>query len=126
MIALWDEPDRINFSQVFAAIVAVLPAPPGTTPLTLSKHGLIESLIEDAGLTVSEVQGTSLDYRFTDFDQYWRAARMLGAIQGMIRTVGEDRVREAARIAAAPFLGSSGEVLFRHAYRVATARPPAG
>lgn len=126
VIALWDEPDRTNFSGVFRAIVAALPAPPGTTPLTLSEHGLIESLIEDAGLTASELHGASLDYRFTDFDQYWRAARMLGLIQAMIRAAGEDRVREAALSAAAPFIASSGEVLFRHAYRVASARLPAG
>ena len=57
-------------------------------------------------------------YHFASFDEYWRAARLIGGVQNMIHSAGEDRVRDAAYSGAKPCIQRSGEVVFGNAYRV--------
>ncbi len=97
---------------------AVLPEPLTISPLRLSKHGLLEGLIEKAGRTVEEVRSVPLEYHFETFEEYWRAARLIGGIQNMIDIAGEDLMRGAANSASERCIQASGEVIFRNEYRV--------
>lgn len=100
---------------------AALPAPPKISPFALSEEGVLEELVKKAGSKFGEVRSIPLDYRFLNFEQFWQAAKKFGFIQNMIHAAGEKRIRDAAYSGSAPAVRPSGEVLFRHAYRVVIA-----
>ena len=120
-IIVWELPEKSGYSSYYAAIQAALPASPKNSPLALSGEGVLEELIEKAGLKMGEVLSIPLDYRFLNFEQLWQAAKKLGIMQNMIEAVGEERIRDAAYSGSLPSILPSGEVLIGHAYRVVTA-----
>jgi SAM-dependent methyltransferase len=124
-VAIWEVAENSDYSRIFAAMEASLPKPTSITPLRLSADGLLDRLVRRAGLSVRETRDLPLEYRFANFDEYWRAARMLGGIGNMIRLAGEDRVRDAAHEAAAPCIRSSGELVMQNAYRLLKLSPNA-
>lgn len=122
-IMVWELPDKSDYSLLFEAMHEVIPSRPKIVPLSLSGDGALEDLATGAGLQIEEILSVPLEYRFRSFSQYWEAGKNLAVIQGMIRSQGEDKIRNAALSVAEPRTGSNGEVLFRNAYRVLIAQP---
>jgi len=120
-IIVWELPEKSGYSTYYGAMQAALPAPLKVSPLARSGEGVLENLMEKAGLIIGEVFSVELDYRFVSFERFWQATRKFGIIQNMIHAVGEERIRDAAYSGSVPSIQPSGEVLFRHAYRVVTA-----
>lgn len=120
-IAVWEGIETSAYSRVFAAMEALLPSPPAITPLALSAPGALHGMIARARLSVRDDRRVALDYAFAAFDEYWRAARAMGGVKGLIGAVGEAAVREAARRAAEPSITVSGALVMRHVYRLTSA-----
>ena len=122
-IALFDEEEKNEMRVITSAMAETLPEPPKGGPYALSKAGLLEDLIDKAGLNVLGSNSVPLDYRFENFEQFWRGVLSSGNTQAMIRVVGEETIGEAVRAATEPYIGSSGEVLFKNSFRFVTAVP---
>lgn len=68
-IAIWDAPERCETEVLFRRLRSLAPAPPGTpTPLGCSDPGVVESLLEEAGLTVVDQGEATYHLTFRDLD----------------------------------------------------------
>lgn len=123
VIALWDEPEKSEQRAIFAAMENELPEPPKVGPFALSKHGLLEDMMTEAGLTILGGESVPLEMRFSDVDQFWQVAGDTGHAKAMMRAVGEEKIKTAALSAVEQFIQPSGEVLFRNSYRFVATKP---
>lgn len=93
-LGLWGEPAKCETEALFARLRSLAPSPPGTVaPLAVSEPGVVESLLEDAGLSVTGGGAIPLPFRFADLEEAWIAHSSAGPIQKLIDMVGEDKVR---------------------------------
>jgi len=122
-IALWDEPAKNEQRHIFSAMERELPEPPKGGPFALSRTGLLEEMMAEAGLAVTGGNSVPIDMRFTGVDQFWQVTGSSGHTKGMMRVVGEDRIRNAALAAVQQFVQPSGEVLFWNSYRFVAVKP---
>ncbi len=93
-IGIWGDPDRCETEGLFARLRSLAPPPPGTpAPLGCSDPGVVESLLEKAGLTV--VAGDEAECRlvFRDLGHAVTAHTSAGPLQKVIDAAGQDAVR---------------------------------
>lgn len=125
VIGVWGQPQQCDMRYLFEAVLAALPAPPpGEGPFALSSPGLLEQLVEEAGLEVIDRGETECPFEYTDFEHLWRAQRSAGPLQAAIRLVGEEQLKSAVASALAPFVRHGGQIRLDNRFRyVAAARP---
>jgi hypothetical protein len=121
-VAVWELPNKSEYSTYFAAMINELPQPPKGSPFSISEEGSIEALMEDAGLVFDKAGSIPVEYRYPSFDLFWGAVSKFSVIQSMIDVAGEDRIRSAALNASKPCIQSSGELWYNHAFRFVTAK----
>jgi SAM-dependent methyltransferase len=93
-IGVWGDPARCETEAVFARMRALAPPPPGTpAPLAVSGPGVVEGLLERAGLTVAGGGEVDVPFQFADHDAAWRAHASVGPVQKAIDLAGTDAVR---------------------------------
>lgn len=117
VVGLWDTPDKVEFRAVFAAVVGALPEPPpGHGPFELSPPGVIEGLMEQAGLTVLESGAAICPYEYPDFETLWKGNSAAGPLQGAMRVVGEEKLEAVVRDVVGAFR-VNGSLRFENSMR---------
>lgn len=95
-IGVWGDPARCETEALFARLRSLAPPPPGTpSPLAISDAGVVEALLEGAGLRVSGGAEVPLILEFEDIDQAWVRHSAAGPLQKVIDVAGENTVRVA-------------------------------
>jgi hypothetical protein len=89
---------RCQTEALFARLRSLSPPPPGTpAPLAVSDSGVVESLPEKAGLSVTGGGEAAASFRYADHDQAWTAHASAGPLQKVIEIAGPDAVRQVMR-----------------------------
>src|SRR5579884_2744505 len=92
-----------------AAMACLPPPPPGTRgPFSLSAPGKLESLMEEAGLTVCAKGDVSCPYEYPDEEMAWKTISSAGPIVIAIRAAGEETIKQAVINSLAPFKRPEG------------------
>jgi len=117
VVAIWDVPEKNEQRAIFAAMENELPEPPRAGPFALSKHGLMEDMIKEAGLSVEGQKSVPIKFRFSNVDQFWQVVGSSGYTKRMMRVVGEERIKRAALAAVEQFIQPSGEVIMQNSFR---------
>jgi SAM-dependent methyltransferase len=108
---LFGAPDKVAFMPVFGAIRDALPEPPpGKGPFELSAPGVLESLFEEAGLTIIDIGEVDCPFIYADFDEFWLANASAGPLQGAMRVIGEGALKEALRKPVEAFQQPDGRI----------------
>ena len=93
-IGVWGDPERCETEALFARLRSLAPPPPGTpAPLACSAPGVVEELLEKAGLRVVDGGETSCPFVFRDLDHAWTAHTSAGPPQKVIDMAGPDATR---------------------------------
>jgi SAM-dependent methyltransferase len=94
-IGIWGDPSRCETDALFARLRALAPPPPGTpAPLACSDPGVVEGLLDKAGLTVDGGAEVAVSLVFRDLDHAWTAHTSAGPLQKVIDVAGTGPVRE--------------------------------
>jgi SAM-dependent methyltransferase len=108
---LFGSPDKVEFRAIMEAVRDALPEPPpGDGPFGLSMPGQLESLFEEAGLTVLKSDEVDCPFYYQDSESFWRAMAAGGPMQKAIRVIGQDRLKEAILEAAKLFNHNDGSI----------------
>ena len=93
-IGVWGDAERCESEALFARLRSLAPPPPGTpAPLGCSDPGVVERLLEKAGLEVTGGGEASCPFAFQDLETAWLAHSSSGALQKVIDVAGADAVR---------------------------------
>ena len=100
-----------------------MPEPPsGDGPFGLSGEGVLQSLVEQAGLDVLESGEVDLPFVYEDTELFWRGVISGGPPQAAKDIVGEDVLKEAVLEAIAPYMTDTGGIrLNNNAFQYVTA-----
>jgi SAM-dependent methyltransferase len=94
LIGVWGAAERCETEGLFSRLRSLAPPPPGTpAPLGVSEPGVVEDLLEKAGLTVVGGGEASCAFRFRDLDHAWTSHTSAGPLQKVIELAGADAVR---------------------------------
>jgi len=94
-IGVWGDPARCETEALFARLRSLAPPPPGTpAPLAVSDPGMVEGLLEKAGLAVTGGGEVPVGLSYADHDQAWTAHISAGPLQKVIDVAGPDAVRQ--------------------------------
>lgn len=111
VVGLFGSPDKVTFRYVFQAVRDVLPEPPpGDGPFGLSAPGKLEGLIEEAGLKVIASGEVDCPFSYPDLETLWRANVSAGPLQGVIRVIGEEKLKGAMQKAGEVFRNGDGRI----------------
>ena len=75
--------------------------PPKRPASSLSEHGILEKLMEQAGLKLLESKELEHRFAFNDFECCWRGLKSTGPVQGVMRLAGEEILKEVIQKAIA-------------------------
>ena len=122
-VGLFGTSDRVDFRVVFDAFRDSLPEPPtGDGPFGLSREGVLEGLVEQAGLSVIARGEVDLPFVYDDTELFWRGVISGGPPQATKDIVGEDALKEAVLDAVVPYMTDAGGVrLERNVFQYITA-----
>jgi len=117
-ITSWGKPEDCEMRDVFAAVAKALPQrPPGGGPFAWSADGALANLLSEAGLRVIAEGGSQCDFRYPDFDAFWRAQTSAGNYQPALQAVGPDRLRQIVGEAVRLYTQTDGAIVLRNVYR---------
>jgi SAM-dependent methyltransferase len=125
MMLIWGRAQDCQHAATLAAVGSCLPPPPPGAggPFALSEPGLVESLMEQAGLTPTEQGEVACPFLYSDEEVAWKAISSAGPVVRAVGHAGEAKVRQAVLASLAPYRTNSGgyrqENIFR--YVIATA-----
>jgi SAM-dependent methyltransferase len=91
-VAMWDQPERVEFLGLFDAalraanINRVLAFPPGPPAYRFADEGELRALLEGAGLERVEIAAVRFAYAIADLDELWD-----GVQTGSVRTAAQLR-----------------------------------
>jgi SAM-dependent methyltransferase len=122
-VTTWASPERCEMGVVLGAIAALLPSPPPGTggPFALSAPGLVESVVESAGLSDYHVVEVATPFTFADVDTGVRALLATGPGRRAIEYAGEDAARASVVAAFTRFAQPNGSVVTNNTFRVLVA-----
>ncbi len=124
-IGVWGDPARCETDSLFARLRTLAPPPPGTpSPLAASEAGVVEGLLEKAGLTVENGGQVPIPIEFPNLDEAWRAHISAGPVQKVIDMAGEDAVREVIDAVVTADRKPDGTLRQDNVMRYVTARKP--
>jgi SAM-dependent methyltransferase len=94
-IAVWGDAAKCETEGLFGRLRSLAPPPPGTpAPLGISEPGVVESLLEKAGLRVTGGAEVPVAFAFSDLDEAWSEHTAAGPLQKVIDVAGADAVRQ--------------------------------
>lgn len=103
-VGLFGSPEKVAFRHILQAVRDALPEPPpGDGPFGLSVPGKLEGLIEEAGLKVITSGEVNCPFSYPDLETFWRANVSAGPLQGVMRVIGEERLKTAMQEAGETF-----------------------
>jgi SAM-dependent methyltransferase len=122
VVALWSTPEDVEYRVVFKAVRDCLPEPPpGKGPFELSQPGVLEGLIETAGMKVAGSGKAACPFEYESFDVFWKANVSAGPLQAALQSVSEDRLRAAVREAVAVYERPGGSLRMENLFRYVVA-----
>lgn len=125
-VAVWGEPDACEFRHVMKSMVDVLPEPPaGDGPFALSAPGVLEEVLERAGVEPVEKREIPTPFTCMDEEHYLQSALSGGPGQAVLRQVDEETVVDALLEAGEKFVQEDGAYHFENTFRVIAAIPEA-
>lgn len=93
-IGLWGAVERCESEKLFDRLRALAPPPPGTpAPLGVSNPGVVEKLLQDAGVHDLHSVEAECPFAFPDMETAWLGWASTGPLLRVIRAVGEPAVR---------------------------------
>lgn len=123
VVGLWCPQDESEQIHIMRAVRDALPQPPiGVNPFALSPRGMVEDLLNDAGLNVVESRDVPNTFEYPDLETCWRGLRSGGSMRGAIDMVGEARVKAVFMDAAQRFLMTDGSVFIHNKMRYVLAQ----
>jgi len=118
VVALWSTPEDVEYRVVFKAVRDSLPEPPpGKGPFELSQPGVLEELIESAGMKVAGSGKAACPFEYESFDAFWQANVSAGPLQAALRSVSEERLTAALRRAVAAHERPDGSIRMENQFR---------
>jgi len=121
-VGLWSTPDTVEYRAIFKAVKDALPEPlPGKGPFELSELGILQGLIEQVGLKVLDTGEAACPFKYPNFETLWQANSSAGPLQGALRSVSEEELKEAIRNAAKPYQNGDGSIRFENRFRYVVA-----
>jgi SAM-dependent methyltransferase len=103
-VAMFDSPDKCDGTAIGAAVGGLLPPRTrGNEALDLSSPGVLEGLMQEAGMVIDATGSRRSVWDFSDFPTLWRLMTSSGPLQAVLRAVEADKVRVAIRDAVEPF-----------------------
>lgn len=113
---LFGPPNKVAYRAVFAAAREVMPPPPPDAkpggPFVLSGPGVLAGKFAEAGLEVVGEGEVNCPFRYESLDEHWKACASAGAVQALINTVGENKLRTAIDAACQELVAGDGSVSF--------------
>jgi len=125
VMLIWGRAQDCQHAATLAAVGSCLPPPPPGAggPFALSEPGLVESLMEQAGLTPTEQGEVTCPFLYSDEEVAWKAISSAGPVVRAVGHAGEAKVRQAVLASLVLYRTNSGnyrqENIFR--YVIATA-----
>ena len=117
-VTSWGRPEQVEMRDVFAAVASAMPQrPTGGGPFAWSADGVLANLVSEAGFTVVAEGGSQCDFRYPDFEAFWRAQSSAGNYQPALQAVGPDRLRHIVGEAVRPYTLADGTIVLRNVYR---------
>jgi len=122
VVALWSSPDKVEYRAVFKAVGDALPElPPGKGPFELSEPGMIEDLVEQAGMKVVSNGEAACPFEYPSFESLWQANVSAGPLQAALGSVSEDKLMAAVQRAVAPYKRNDGSIRMENQFRYVVA-----
>ncbi len=117
-MVFWGRPEDCETEATLQAVGALLPPPPpgAPAPLALSQPGVVEDLVERAGLTLTETGEVACPFEYPDAEVALKALCSAGPTLRVIREVGEQPVSEAMLRSLAPYQRSDGSYFQRNTF----------
>lgn len=119
MMLIWGNPDDCESTGIMRTIGSLWEAPKPSTQPPLFQPGIIESLVEEAGLTLEKVDELECVWNIADDESLIRGVLSAGLSALAIKHSGEDKVRAAVAEASLPFRQPDGSYKFRNTFRYA-------
>jgi len=124
VIGLWSTPDKVEYRVVFKAVRDALPEPPpGKGPFELSEPGVLERLVETAGMRVVTSGEAVCPFEYESFDVFWQANVSAGPLQAALQSASEGNLRMAVKGAVAPYERADGSIVMENHFRYVLAAP---
>ena len=122
IVGIWGKPEDCEYRHILKAVVDTLPSPPpGNGPFSHSGTGILEGMMESAGLKAIDSGEVDAPFRFADFEILWRTVSSVGPIQSAKQVVSEQELKTATMQAAEPFQTDKGEIVLNNRFRYVTA-----
>jgi SAM-dependent methyltransferase len=123
-IGVWGESGRCETEALFAGLRSLAP-PPGTpAPLAVSDAGVVESLLESAGLVPDGGGEVPVSLTYSDHQQAWTAHASAGPLQKVIDIAGQDAVRQVVHHVLEADRKPDGELRQDNVFRYVLATKP--
>ncbi len=118
LIGQWGDVARCETEQLFKALRALAPPPPGTpAPLALSGDGALESRLTEARLNPFAWGEAPAPFVYRDLETAWRAMISAGPLVRVIEVAGEPAVRKVFEDVFRPSLQPDGRVIQHNVFR---------
>jgi SAM-dependent methyltransferase len=123
-VVSWGAQERCEWAGVFKAVVNTLPGPPpGEGPFALAAPGALEALLAKAELKIVSTGEVFCPFEYPSEETAWRALKSSGPLQGAIRAVGEEALRNAVVPVLRKFEKPDGSVRLNNVFRYVLATP---
>jgi SAM-dependent methyltransferase len=124
-VGIWGDQDRCETEALFARLRSLAPPPPGShAPLACSDHGVIEGLLDKAGLILTGGDEVSCPLTFADHDHAWTAHTSAGPLQKVIDIAGAEAVRSVLTEVLEADRKPDGQLRQDNVFRYVTAAKP--
>lgn len=111
VVGLFAQSEKVEFRYIFMAMGAAMPDPPkGGGPFALSAPGILDGLVETAGLTIFETKDVDCSFTYPDFETFWRSNSAAGPSQAIMRVIGAEKLKSVLMNATEPYLREDGHI----------------
>lgn len=123
VVGIWSPQEENEQIHIMRAMRAILPHPPeGASPFALSPRGMLEDLMKESGLNVTEARDVPVTFEYPDMDTCWRGMKGGSQVQSAMRIVGPEAVYAAFLAAAQRFLMTDRSVFIHNKMRYVLGR----
>ncbi len=120
-IATWDAEEKNDQRFLFRALNE-LTGGGAPNPLAIAAPGVVESMLESAGLTVVGGASVPTPHRYANFESYWSTYKTGGFTRTAMAKVGEPAVRAAVERVCERQTQKDGSIVFNNTFRYVLAR----